>query len=271
MPKQSPSRKIIYTYLHRKADTGEVFYVGKGSGERLYGANQRSRFWSSIVAKHGFTAEIASIWPSHADAFVHEALLIKQYRSEGVSLCNLTDGGDGGVGRQIPPEERILRSEIQKMVWERPGFRTNHTAKTVGQKRSEESRRKMSVARTGMVMSEITRQRMSEGQRIANNLPWRKEFNSNLHKGRKASPETRARISLTKTGANNVRSKKVICADTGVVFESTGCAVRWLISIGKVRASCAAVSRVCYGKKKTAYGFRWSFANGVDYPASVSA
>ena len=47
-----------YVYLHRKKTTGEVFYVGKGSGKRAWDNHGRSDPWRKTVSKHGKIVEI---------------------------------------------------------------------------------------------------------------------------------------------------------------------------------------------------------------------
>lgn len=48
-----------YVYIHKTADTNEVFYVGKGCGDRAYSSHQRSDTWIETVHSHGgFTVEI---------------------------------------------------------------------------------------------------------------------------------------------------------------------------------------------------------------------
>jgi len=54
---------VFYVYQHRRNDTDEVFYVGKGSGKRINcgkkgGTKSRSQFWQNVVKKAGgFKAE----------------------------------------------------------------------------------------------------------------------------------------------------------------------------------------------------------------------
>ena len=43
-----------YVYEHLKADTKEIFYVGKGSRRRAKDLDNRSKYWWNIVNKHGF-------------------------------------------------------------------------------------------------------------------------------------------------------------------------------------------------------------------------
>ena len=50
--------KEYYVYAHRKATTGEIFYIGKGTGRRAWGTIDRNPFWQAVARKHGFTIEI---------------------------------------------------------------------------------------------------------------------------------------------------------------------------------------------------------------------
>lgn len=100
----------FYTYVHRKADTGEVFYVGKGQGGRVNKKNGRTKYWKHIVALHGFVGEITSHFDNEQEAFAEEVRLIASYRSMGVRLCNLTDGGDGRSGAKDSEETKRKKS-----------------------------------------------------------------------------------------------------------------------------------------------------------------
>ena len=40
----------FYTYVHRTADTGSVFYVGKGKGQRAYTKFNRTKFWTHVAS-----------------------------------------------------------------------------------------------------------------------------------------------------------------------------------------------------------------------------
>lgn len=104
----------FYTYIHRKADTGEVFYVGKGKGYRCHDQNNRNKHWANIVKKHGFSIEIAGRFASEKDAFDHERMLIAGFRADGIKLANMTDGGQGMAGRVLTPEHREKLSKALK-------------------------------------------------------------------------------------------------------------------------------------------------------------
>lgn len=91
----------FYVYLHKKKTTGEVFYVGKGCGNRAWDKNARSEFWKKIAKKHGVVVEIHSENLQEWYAFELEKSLISYYGrrqlGEG-TLVNLSDGGEGTKG-----------------------------------------------------------------------------------------------------------------------------------------------------------------------------
>lgn len=247
-----------YTYVHRRLDTGDVFYVGKGTGYRAKGKNGRNKHWWAIVRKHGFCVEIVSLWPTDEQAYQHEIELIAAYKAAGVYLCNYGTGGEGGgAGRIQSEEERAKRSAIQTEVWKRPEFRAFIVPKLKGRKFSEEAKRR--PRKKPSPMSDETRAKMSAAQVVLNNMPWRKAFNSALHKGRKMGDQTKRRISLTKTGKPNKLSRTVLCVQTSLKFPTLACATRWVIENGATKASSAAIQRACIGKVRTAYGFEWRF------------
>ena len=85
-----------YTYLHRKKDTNEVFYIGKGIGNRASQFSRRSDEWKQI-AQNGFIIEIVANWKTENEAYDHERFLIKCFRDLGHPLLNCVGGGAGGV------------------------------------------------------------------------------------------------------------------------------------------------------------------------------
>lgn len=96
---------MYYTYGHYKANSKELFYIGKGKTNRAYEKDSRSDFWNSVVKKHGYTVEIFANWESEKDAFLHEKFLIECFHDL-TKLCNLTDGGDGCSGYVWSDEQK---------------------------------------------------------------------------------------------------------------------------------------------------------------------
>lgn len=115
-----------YVYVHKKADCGEVFYVGKGSvrvrhktltHERAHCRTSRSAWWHRTVSLHGLAVEITASCRTDADAQNLERLLIAQVgrRDTGAgALVNLTDGGDWHSGLVVSAATRLKRSEQAK-------------------------------------------------------------------------------------------------------------------------------------------------------------
>lgn len=167
---------MFYVYIHKKADTGEVFYVGKGQGNRAYGLNSRNRYWRAIVNKHGFTAVIIKNYKSEEEAHKKEIALISKFRSLDIELVNMTDGGDGTSGCNHPKKVRNKISESK-----------------TGKKQSKEHRRKNSEVRKGIPRSEETKKRISDTMKklLKNKPSW---HHNPSFEGRTHSEETKAII-----------------------------------------------------------------------------
>jgi hypothetical protein len=83
-----------YVYAHKNNEYG-VFYVGKGSNQRLYKTCNRSLFWKRITAKYGYEALILEECESEEIAFNMEIKWIKHFKDLGQCVANFTIGGDG--------------------------------------------------------------------------------------------------------------------------------------------------------------------------------
>jgi len=109
-----------YVYRHRRLDNYEVFYVGIGSNKyRAYNTKTRSSFWKKITNKTKYQVEILAENLSWEDACDLEKLLISEYGRKNLStgsLCNLTDGGEGTLGRKVSEKtkNKISQSNIGK-------------------------------------------------------------------------------------------------------------------------------------------------------------
>lgn len=151
---------IFYVYEHTRNDTGEVFYVGKGSGRRAYYSSGRNKYWHRISQKHGHSVRIISSGLDEETAFSIEAGRIDELRSSGVHICNVTSGGGG----------------------------------THGYRHSEEYKEKMrgqsNPMRNPDVVAKIT----------GGNHPMKKDVNANKVRGRKHTEDAKIKISESKIG-----------------------------------------------------------------------
>jgi hypothetical protein len=109
--------KSYYVYIHRKATTGEVFYVGKGTGRRAREKCLRSAYWKRVAKKHGVVIEILIDGVQEWYALEYEQLLIDYYgrRDLGTGqLVNLCDGGAASTTLNDEAKQRIRQSRVGK-------------------------------------------------------------------------------------------------------------------------------------------------------------
>ena len=101
---------MAVVYQHRRKDTNEIFYIGIGATEnRAYDAAGRSKYWKNIVNKVGYEIDILIKNISWEDACIIEKGLIADFGRKDLRLgplVNLTDGGDGCLGREMTTETR---------------------------------------------------------------------------------------------------------------------------------------------------------------------
>lgn len=133
-------KREYYVYVHRKSDTGDIFYVGKGKGRRAYAKDSRNVWWKRTVNRHGVRVEIILSGLSEECAFSLEAAYINRLRAMGVNLVNVTDGGRGTPGARPRPETRAKLRKCQS--GENNGF--------YGKRHTEETKLRMSRMRLGV-------------------------------------------------------------------------------------------------------------------------
>ena len=155
----------FYIYQHRKADTNEIFYVGKGKNTRLNQSRGRNEYWHRVVAKHGFIAEYIAQNLSEELAFLAEMEAIDAYKKRDIQLVNATDGGEGTSGYKHTEEykaslkgntngasswgmtfkgKKHTKESCQQMSYARIGNQNK-----LGKKLTEESKQKISAAKMG--------------------------------------------------------------------------------------------------------------------------
>lgn len=113
------SKNLFYVYLHKKNTDKSVFYVGKGTGKRAWKKSQRSEYWKRIEKKHGRIVEILKNELNEQEAFDLEKETIKFYGRK--NLCNLNDGGFGGIN---PSKETKIKMRLAR-IGKKRFFRNN--------------------------------------------------------------------------------------------------------------------------------------------------
>ena len=102
---------------------------------------------------------------------------------------------------------------------------------------NEESRKKRSESLKGHEVTEETKQKISE-----------------TNKGKKRTEESKQKISETMKGENNPRATKVYCVELDMVFNTITEASKF------VGCSHGNISSVLIGRRKTAGGYHWLYA-----------
>ena len=138
----------FYVYEYYKKCNGEVFYVGKGTGRRMYELHNRNRYFLNVYNKYECDVRIYKDGLTNEQACALERERIKELRKDGQAYCNLTDGGTGfSTGRLNPIHKRIAEGKAnlfdgtQRFIGERNGF--------FGKTHTPETRKKISKNRKG--------------------------------------------------------------------------------------------------------------------------
>lgn len=262
---------LHYTYLHRRNDTGAVFYVGKGLGRRALQKCGRNDRWNKIVAKHGFSVEILAPWPSEAEAFAHEIFLIATFREMGVDLANYSDGGEGASGHKHSDETKAKRAASLAAVFSDPAVRDRRIEAVRAGKKTPEHRALTSERMRRQRGAAAAREKQSADSKAAWADPAERARRVALMKEAAARPEVKARLAeisrqrvkdpaqMAAAAAhlrsmNAAKAKPVICTTTGQRFASCAAAAE---AMGLKKGS---IKEVCLGYYSHTRGMKFQFA-----------
>ncbi len=99
-----------YVYVHKRRDTGVVFYVGMGHGKRAHQTRSRGYAWSMVQRRCGRpVVEIVQPGLTRGQAAQAERQLIGELRAKGAALINVQDGG---------ANRRIAAAEVSRLEQE---------------------------------------------------------------------------------------------------------------------------------------------------------
>ena len=126
-------------YTHLRPDDS-VFYVGKGIPSRPHRADGRNSQWKAEVQLHGsYSVNIVKSNLTEQEALDSEVKLIKMLRERGVSIVNMTRGGDGC-------KELIFTDEIREKL---KIARSHQVPPTLGKKWGDELKQLWRSKRVG--------------------------------------------------------------------------------------------------------------------------
>lgn len=107
----------FYVYLHRRADNGNVFYVGKGQGNRHIVHTSRNTHWKNTSRKYGWFSEIIYRCNNEEIALELEELIILTIGVD--NLCNMiiSNRGNSGFNHSIESRNKMSISKKGIIPW----------------------------------------------------------------------------------------------------------------------------------------------------------
>jgi hypothetical protein len=214
----------FYVYEHIRRDTGAVFYIGKGRGSRHCSKRNRNQYWHNVVNKAGgFDYRVLIEDQSEELILLAEIEKINQLRMLGVTLVNLTDGGEGITGLKHSEETKRLMRERLK------GKSHKHTPESIEKIRqantgvvfSDERKEKLRQKALGRKMLPHVREALNERMKSFKQSEETKEHLRQVNIGRKHTPEA-----LAKMSAWQMDRPKLTCPHCNRA-SSAGNASRW--------------------------------------------
>lgn len=94
-----------YVYEWYVVETGEVFYVGKGCGNR-WKVTQHNSSFKTMIKTQQCKSRIIKYFNTEQEAFEYEHMYIEQMWNKGLCKCNISHGGYGGSTEWWTPEIR---------------------------------------------------------------------------------------------------------------------------------------------------------------------
>jgi hypothetical protein len=111
----------VCVYFHINPAKQEIFYVGIGIKDRPYHNYHRNSYWKKYTQKHDYQVIVIHENLTWEEACKLEINYIAQIGREDKglgTLVNLTDGGDGSLGRKSPIKGTKLSGETKNRMKE---------------------------------------------------------------------------------------------------------------------------------------------------------
>ena len=106
---------MFYVYEWYNVNTEEIFYVGKGCGNRYKQVSKRNQLFKAYYENNECAVRIIQYFDLEQDAFDYEKKRIGELRNINQCFCNVDEGGTGGVNFVWTPEMRAYKSIYNPM------------------------------------------------------------------------------------------------------------------------------------------------------------
>lgn len=232
-----PNRKVYIGITSQKVE--RRWNNGHGYKGNKYMMNAIMKYgWNNIRHEILFT----NLTKYQAEQI--EKDLIKKYKSNQREFgYNILDGGNVSDGLSIESIQKMSLS--QKKLWQNAEYRKHMSDVHKGKKASEETKKKMSLSNNRYWLGK----QMSEEAiiKMKNKLKGREVWNKGTRGVMKAN-----KTSFKKGEVHSI-TKKIMCIETGIVYNSINEASRTL----NINSTC--IVNVCKGKQLTAGGLHWKY------------
>lgn len=254
--------KKFYVYIWFLTDTNEVFYVGKGSGNRVTSMKDRNRHFRNIRRKCKCDYKIVKYFNNEEEAYEFEMQLGMEYKARGQAWCCYVLGK---TNKFISSEtkNKISKSLKGNTPWNKgrkmpSDLRHKLSAAKKGSHQSEETKRRRSLSLRGHKVSESTRNKMflshiGEKNPMFGKKLSKKTIEKRISKmiGHEVSESTRRKI-----GISNGKPVAMIDIHTNEVLKTYNSASEAARENGLHNSKICAV---CNGLRKTSGGFGWKY------------
>ena len=106
---------MFYVYEWYNVNTEEIFYVGKGCGNRYKQVSKRNQLFKTYYENNECAVRIIKNFELEQDAFDYEKQRIGELKNINQCSCNIDEGGNGGVNFVWTPEMREYKSVYNPM------------------------------------------------------------------------------------------------------------------------------------------------------------
>ena len=174
-----------FLYIKRHKETG-LLYFGKTCKKDPYTYNGSGIFWKKHIKKHG--ENIETLWVSEfnendnveefAELFSEVNDIVNSSQWANLIIENGKDGWISGVKRSIETREKMSNSAKNRSpMAQETRDKLSKAHKGHNRKHSEETKKRLSEANIGKILSEETRKRMSESRTGLKRGPYKKKQN----------------------------------------------------------------------------------------------
>lgn len=139
---------MFYVYEYYKKENDEVFYVGKGTGRRMFELHNRNKYFNSVYKKYECKVRIYRDGLTNEEACEIERKRIAELKEIGQSYCNFTEGGTGFSTGELNPIHKRIEEGSAKLFDSNSRFYGEDNG-FYGKQHTEETKRKISESRKG--------------------------------------------------------------------------------------------------------------------------